>query len=140
MVCKRARDRTEPKSSPLPAKKRRVSLLTKESLDAMNKEASELVTTANATTPQSPIKRIVAVCVSDGSHLSVQSESSASAFRGKATSSALPNPLLLRSNRFTSDAALFQSAIKKRNEEERIRVAKVLLYNAYLDAMNGDSN
>jgi hypothetical protein len=35
---------------------------------------------------------------------------------------------------------LVQRAITKRNEEERMRLAKIMLYNSFLQAMNGDDH
>jgi HSF-type DNA-binding len=41
--------------------------------------------------------------------------------------------------RITTDAALAQRAIAERNEQERLRVAKAMLYHAYLQAIQGGS-
>lgn len=144
MVCQRSsRGRTAgPKKSVgnLPAKKRRVALLTKESLDAMDKEAS---TTSSSSPQTDSVKVHATVSVSDDSQSMRSSTTGSSASNGTVQPSAvklLQNKdcplILLPTNGITSNVGLVQRALTQRNEEERIRVAKVMLYHAYLQAVH----
>jgi hypothetical protein len=141
MVCQRSRaaPKTDRRSS-LPAKKRRVSPLTKESLEAMNQQRTSEF---NMTPGVLPVEA-QAVSVSEDSHSLRSSFSGASPPASDAGSTPIATleksilPAMLLGGGVTNDAKLVQRAISKRNEEERMRVAKVMLYNSFLQAMNGE--
>jgi hypothetical protein len=144
MVCQRSR--STPKAdrrSGLPAKKRRVAPLTKESLEAMNQQQT---TEFDMTACVHPVEA-KAVSVSE-----VDSHSLRSSFSGASPPASdagstpvallekLVLPTMLQGGGVTNDVKLVQRAISKRNEEERMRVAKVMLYNSFLQAMNGEED
>jgi hypothetical protein len=85
-----------------------------------------------------------AVSVSEDSHSLRSSFSGASPPASDAGSTPIATleksilPAMLLGGGVTNDAKLVQRAISKRNEEERMRVAKVMLYNSFLQAMNGE--
>jgi riboflavin synthase alpha subunit len=56
------------------------------------------------------------------------------------TSPKFNGPGLLLNSGIINNPALVQRAITKRNEEERMRLAKIMLYNSFLQAMNGDDH
>jgi hypothetical protein len=62
-------------------------------------------------------------------------ETSSEAASPNASASGLP-----LTSSITNNPVLVQRAITNRNEEERMRLAKVMLYNSFLQAMNGDNN
>lgn len=141
MVCQRSR--ATPKAdrqSCLPAKKRRVAPLTKESLEAMNQQQ----TTGFDISPDVRATEAQAVSVSEDSHSLRSSFSGASPPASDAGTTPMGSlekallPATLLGGGVTNDAKLVQRAILKRNEEERMRVAKVMLYNSFLQAMNGE--
>jgi hypothetical protein len=134
MVCQRARDRKK-KDSNLPAKKRQVAVLTKESLDAMDKEQASQSGFLSLPELDTSPRKCTTVSVSDDSKSTRSNTTSSSA------KASLPQPLVppLRPvTEITSNVDLVQRAIAKRNEEERIRVAKALLYHAFLQASRGE--
>jgi hypothetical protein len=124
MVCQRSRDRKGPKNfKNLPAKKRPITTpLTKESLEAI---------TGSPTTTK---PAAVSVRSDDGSTESNGDVSEASyglniaAFYLTSSLDSIPR-------RITDDAAVAHRAIQIRNEEECMRVAKALLYENYLRAL-----
>lgn len=141
MVCQRSRGTPKAdRRSDLPAKKRRVSSLTKESLEAMN----QLQTTEFNMTPGLLPVSTHAVSVSEDSSSLRSSFSGASPPASDAGSTPVASidksmpPTVLLGGGVTNDVKLVQRAISKRNEEERMRVAKVMLYNSFLQAMNGE--
>lgn len=141
MVCQRTSPNAEKKkkqqqqqqqssSSRLPAKKRHV-LLTKESLDAMTEEQAKqasqnipITSTAEAPTRGADMQPAT---------VSEDSLSNASSDHQQ------QNPRAVRLGRvITNDAALTQKALAVRNEEERMRVARAMLYDAYQQALRGE--
>jgi DNA replication protein DnaD len=144
MVCQRSRSNIKvdrETTGGLLVKKRRVSTLTKESLEAMNQEqvtdfsATPSLTTAEVkTVTVSEDSRSLRSSISRGSPPVSESETTPTIFQKQ---SPLP-VMLLGGGCVTNNAKLIQSAIAKRNEEERMRVAKVMLYNSFLQAMNGE--
>jgi len=105
----------------LPAKKRRV-LLTKESLDAMTEEQQKIQTKTIQPPPQDPA--------------TVSEDSLSNASDNQAAPAAARAPPLGRL--ITNDVALTQKALTIRNEEERMRVARAMLYDAYQKALRGE--
>jgi hypothetical protein len=133
----KSRKSTTPSNSPI--KKRRVSLLTKESLDVMNQE--QTMSTGFVTNIQTVASIHKPNTVSEDAQ-SMRSSVSGAKSPSIETSSAISpsnsvSGLLLNSG-ITNNPVLVQRAITKRNEEERMRLAKVMLYNSFLQAMNGD--
>lgn len=125
MVCERTRGSTGTKKRNVPAKKRRIDFLTKESLDAMNKESP---------TSQPPLKPHTAVSVSDDGN-SLKSNVSAPFSPAQPLTVDKQLPLIPHATQsITDNNDLVQRAITQRNEEERMRVAKAMLYNAFLAA------
>lgn len=119
MVCQRSRDRRN-----LPAKKRQIAALTKESLDTFNGanlQQQQQQTALLMTTPQ--LLQHPTVSVSGDSQSSIS------------TNSATSSTLIKVVPGITSDTTLTQRALRQRNEEERMRVAKSMLYHAYLEAI-----
>jgi hypothetical protein len=143
MFCQRTRsttnnkaDRKAPKSTPL--KKRRVSALTKESLEVMNQEQSGLV--FNSSHLQT-VEVAKPVTVSEDSQsmkssLSGGNTPSLDSFSAKVSPTYNPTGPLLNGG-VTNNPKLAHRAITTRNEEERMRLAKIMLYNSFLQAMNG---
>jgi hypothetical protein len=126
MICQRSRDRR------LPAKKRQIAALTKESLDTFNgannlQQQQQHTSRTSLTTPQSI--QVATVSISGDSQSSVSMNSAASS----STTSISITPQI------TTDATLTQRALQQRNEEERMRVAKAMLYHAYLEAIQQQS-
>ena len=130
-------------SSNSPLKKRRVSLLTKESLEVMNQE--QTISTGFVTNMQTVASIHKPITVSEDSQSMRSSVSGGKSPSSDTSSSISPNNnnnvsgLLLNSS-ITNNPVLVQRAITKRNEEERMRLAKVMLYNSFLQAMNGDDS
>lgn len=128
-------------TSQSPLKKRRVSLLTKESLEEMNQEQT------NITGVVTNIQSVATIQTHKPNTVSEDSQSMRSSVSGGKspsiveTSSSSPksnaSSLLLNSG-IINNPVLVRRAITKRNEEERMRLAKVMLYNSFLQAMNGD--
>jgi hypothetical protein len=123
MVCKSSRDRKKSKSN-LPAKKRYVAtVLTKESLEAM--------------TLSSPNIKVATVSEDSGSsQSSVTPNGSAlllSTFATPPQQGSVVRPS--REQSITNDVALTQRALAMRNAEERLRVARSMLYHAYVGAI-----
>jgi hypothetical protein len=144
MVCQRSRSNTKvdrETTGGVSVKKRRVSTLTKESLEAMNQEqVTDFPSTPSLTTAEvktvtvSEDSRSLRSSISGGSPPVSESESTPIILQKQ---SSLP-VMLLGGGYVTNNAKLIQNAIAKRNEEERMRVAKVMLYNSFLQAMNGE--
>ena len=161
MFCQRSRNSMNVKKTPKegkanssklvattnqsPIKKRRVSLLTKESLDEMNQEQtmSQIGVVTNIQTV-APIHKPNTVSEdSQSMRSSVSGEKSPSIVDTSLSSispKSLGSGLLLNNGSITNNPVLVQRAITKRNEEERMRLAKVMLYNSFLQAMNGDDS
>ena len=151
MFCQRSRNIVSAKKSPKegktrkspsnsPIKKRRVSLLTKESLDVMNQE--QTLSAGVVTNLQTVTSIHKANTVSEDSQSMRSSESGGKSPSVIETSSSISHNTsasgLLLNSGITNNPVLVQRAITKRNEEERMRLAKVMLYNSFLQAMNGD--
>lgn len=107
----------------LPAKKRRVQpqqLLTKESLDAHQQTKGAAAGAEH--------------------HVATVSEDSMSNDSSSSSSSDHLRTMFPRGGGgvITSDRALAQRALKIRNEEERMRVARAMLYDAYQKAIRGE--
>lgn len=121
-------------------KKRRVSLLTKESLDVMNQE--QTLSAGVVTNLQTVASIHKANTVSEDSQSMRSSGSGEKSPSVIETSSSISHNTcasgLLLNCGITNNPVLVQRAITKRNEEERMRLAKVMLYNSFLQAMNGD--
>lgn len=159
MFCQRSRNSMNVKKTPKenkaiksttasqsPIKKRRVSLLTKESLEEMNQEQTNItgvvtniqsVATIQTHKPNtvSEDSQSMRSSVSGGKSPSIVETSSSSSTSPKSNASSL----LLNSG-IINNPVLVRRAITKRNEEERMRLAKVMLYNSFLQAMNGDDS
>ena len=140
---KESKSRKATTSSNSPLKKRRVSLLTKESLEVMNQE--QTISTGFVTNMQTVASIHKPITVSEDSQSMRSSVSGGKSPSSDTSSSISPNNnnnvsgLLLNSS-ITNNPVLVQRAITKRNEEERMRLAKVMLYNSFLQAMNGDDS
>lgn len=140
---KESKSRKATTSSNSPLKKRRVSLLTKESLEVMNQE--QTISTGFVTNMQTVASIHKPITVSEDSQSMRSSVSGGKSPSSGTSSSISPNNnnnvsgLLLNSS-ITNNPVLVQRAITKRNEEERMRLAKVMLYNSFLQAMNGDDS
>ena len=128
MVCQRTSAGAEKKKrntpeqinkSRLPAKKRHV-VLTKESLEAMMEEQNK---------SQAPTQASVST-IHEPATISEDSLSNASDH--------LNNKASLLGRGITNDTALAQKALAIRNEEERTRVARTMLYDAYQRALRGE--
>ena len=143
MVCQRSRptvnsDRRS--STGCAVKKRRISSLTKESLEAMNQQETTLYVPAT----HIQTAALKPATVSDDSHsmrssISDNSPTTTACKNKNVPENSRPSPpILLVNGNVTNDTKLIQQAISKRNEEERMRVAKVMLYNSFLQAMNGE--
>lgn len=131
MVCQRSRDRKPRKN--LPAKKRKVAQLTKESLDAMNH--MDVVKQQQNTT--GPPKTTTATTQGRTVHAALVSEDSQSlrSSLSEPEGAAKQQPPQVG---ITVDPTLAKRAIQQRNHEERMRVAKAMLYHAYLSAVQGN--
>jgi len=133
MVCKRSRDRKpDKKNSHLPLKKRRqesnspIAPLTKESLEAIS--------------PSEPKNSQLSayISVSDDSR-STTSNSNSTASTNISPVSAPPVPATIPLQRgITTDASIVAAALKQREEIERLRIAKAMLYESYLKALRGE--
>ena len=140
---KESKSRKATTSSNSPLKKRRVSLLTKESLEVMNQE--QTISTGFVTNMQTVASIHKPITVSEDSQSMRSSVSGGKSPSSDTSSSISPNNnnnvsgLLLNSS-ITNNPVLVQRAITKRNEEERMRLEKVMLYNSFLQAMNGDDS
>jgi len=121
---KKNNNTTATTTSRLPAKKRRV-LLTKESLEAMTGAQQQTKEADNT-----PAKQAVATVSEDS--LSNASADGSSDHNNKSWTVQLPQGVI------TNAAALTQKALAVRNEEERMRVARAMLYDAYRRAMRGE--
>ena len=159
MFCQRSRNSGGPKnntpreskirkstsstSSNSPLKNRRVSLLTKESLEVMNQEqemstgfVTNLQTMATIHKPNTvseDSQSMRSSMSSGGKSPSIEVSTSSSLFPNNNGASGLLNSSI------TNNPVLVQRAISNRNEEERMRLAKIMLYNSFLQAMNGDT-
>lgn len=158
MFCQRNSKKTQPNTKPKVAKikatvdrskssrkkKRSVSSLTKESLEMMNQEqlqqqhknASFVIQTSNLQTVDTLSgnnKHIAAV--SEDSQ-SLRSSTSGGGNSGNTTMMTTSETSV--SSKITNNPRVVQRAITKRNEEERMRLAKIMLYNSFLQAMNGE--
>lgn len=123
-------------------KKRRVSMLTKESLEVMNKEQEQngfsVITTSNLQTVVKDNIKPVAATVSEDSQ-SMRSSTSGSGNNNVIETIGSSRSVPSRGgSTIVNNPELVQRAITKRNEEERMRLAKVMLYNSFLQAMNGE--
>jgi hypothetical protein len=127
MVCQRSGDRKNSKTN-LPAKKRMVMALTKESLDAMSQGNNH----------QSAGPTFASVSISDDSRTSMSQPSTIGSIQLSNSTSTVAST---SSQQFpslhciTNDNKLAQRALELRNEEERLRVAKVMLYHSYIEAL-----
>ena len=153
MFCQRSRNNASVKKAPKesnnrkstpssipPSKKRRVSLLTKESLEVMNQE--QTMSTGFVTNIQSVASIHKPNTVSEDSQ---SMRSTVSGAKSPLPSLVSPNNsasglLWNRNSGITHNPVLVQRAITNRNEEERMRLAKIMLYNSFLQALNGDNN
>lgn len=137
----KSRKPTTATRSSQPIKKRRVSLLTKESLEVMN-QAQTMSTgvVTNIQTVESIHKLNTVSEDSQSMRSSVSGGKSPSVEASSLTSPKFNGPGLLLNSGIINNPALVQRAITKRNEEERMRLAKIMLYNSFLQAMNGDDH
>lgn len=119
---------TLPHKSRLPAKKRHV-LLTKESLEAMTVE-QEKKKALTTTTMHEPNRTTFQPATVSEDSLSNASD------RPSNTDSTTTVNLLGRT--ITNDTALAKKALAICNEEERMRVARVMLYDSYQRALRGE--
>jgi hypothetical protein len=143
MVCQRSRDRRGGGNGSLPAKKRQIvhTALTKESLDTFNastsgaatqqrlqqQQTSMALSTSQQLLQQSMHQVLATVSVSGDSQSSSHSSNSTLVVTSSLGGGIAPG--------ITTDATLTQRALRQRNEEERLRVAKAMLYHAYLEAI-----
>ncbi len=131
----KSRKSTTATTSSPPIKKRRVSLLTKESLEVMNH--AQTISTGIVTNLQQTVESIHKL-----NTVSEDSQSMRSSVSGGKSPSVVEASLCPKfsvpGRLWNHNPALVQRAITKRNEEERMRLAKVMLYNSFLQAMNGD--
>jgi hypothetical protein len=132
MMCKRSRDQkisssNSSSSSHLPLKKRvhsddslskKVAPLTKESLAAMSPPELQ---TASALA-------LATVSVTDDNRSATSNSSSSSS----SSSSMTLQPCISKDNAFVAEV------LKEREETERVRVAKAMLYQAYLQALQAE--
>jgi hypothetical protein len=152
MVCQRSRDRRG--NGNLPAKKRQIvhqhTALTKESLDTFNASTmlgsgamaqqqqqptngtAHLLQGANLNTPQQMLQHAMNQAIVTAT-VSVSGDSSSTISTNSTTTTSLSCGGIAPG--ITTDATLTQRALRQRNEEERMRVAKAMLYHAYLDAI-----
>jgi hypothetical protein len=147
MICQRSRDRKSNcpnssicSSSHLPLKKRvlacddgssskKISPLTKESLEAMSPPASQTLCARALATPS----------VTDDSRSATSNSSSSSTSPlhtptlPLASAGSMSMPLAI-----TKDSKFVAGVLKERDEMERGRVAKAMLYQAFMQALRGD--
>ena len=118
---------TQTNKSRLPAKKRHV-LLTKESLEAMTEQQEHKK--ASTTTIHEPIRT---AC-----QPATVSEDSLSNTSDRPRSNNTTATAGITGRIITNDTALAQKALALCNEEERMRVARVMLYDSYQRALRGE--
>jgi hypothetical protein len=136
MICQRSRDRKSnssdsPSSSHLPLKKRKhsddflsknVAPLTKESLEAMAPPQS-----------QTPSARALAtISVTDDTSSATSNSSSSNGSSSSSLSSMSPQSSISKDDTFVVEA------LKVREEAERAKVAKAMLYQAFMQAMQAE--
>jgi hypothetical protein len=140
MMCKRSRDQkiissnsSSCSSSHLPLKKRahsdeslskKVAPLTKESLEAMSPPISQ--------TPSA--QALATVSVTDDTRSATSNSSSSSS----SSSSPSPPPSMTLQQCISKDNAFVAAVLKDREETERLKVAKAMLYQAYLQALHAE--
>lgn len=119
---------TQSNKSRLPAKKRHV-LLTKASLEAMTEEQEKKEATSTTTIHEPTRTACQPATVSEDSLSNASDRPSNN--NSTATVSFLGRTI-------TNDTALAQKALAICNEEERMRVARVMLYDSYQRALRGE--
>ena len=139
MVCQRSRDRKgeahKKSHKSLPLKKRmseEYAPLTKESLDSMLPNQSHL---GEARTVSVDDNRSVA---------STANSASTGALNGSQATAATPQASATvasstTQSRFCTNSDIVKKALRRRDEEERLKVAKAMLYQSFLKAVNGSS-
>merc|ERR1719446_867281 len=129
MVCQRSRERKGEKKA-LPCKsplKKRVSNAAESTVAPLTLEILDSMASATNLKPSSPAS------VTDDSRSDTSSSNSPeemSLSPPQVSVSVIPKGI-------TSDKAFLAQTLKKRDEMERLRVAKVMLYDAYLKAVQG---
>jgi hypothetical protein len=142
MMCKRSRDQkiissnsSSCSSSHLPLKKRahsdeslskKVAPLTKESLEAMSPPISQ--------TPSA--QALATVSVTDDTRSATSNSSSSSS--SSSSPSPSPPPSMTLQQCISKDNAFVAAVLKEREETERLKVAKAMLYQAYLQALHAE--
>lgn len=128
MVCQRSRNSSkQSKAKQQAAANVKIAPLTKESLDAILPATAE-------TTPQRKA-RVATVSVSEDSSSSDDARAAANGAEVAATAAAVAVPPIKRG--ISSDKEFVQRVLKDHEEMERLRIAKVMLYRAYVEALQG---
>jgi hypothetical protein len=132
MVCQRSRANAKQSKAKLllpveTAAHVKIAPLTKESLDTILP-----TTTSTGEAPKTEAAHVAAVSVSDDTG----SEDSSGAATSNGSASSLPT--LKRG--ISSDKEFVQRVLKDHEEMERLRIAKVVLYRAYIEALQGAQN
>jgi hypothetical protein len=133
MVCQRSRANAKQSKTKLllpveTAAHVKIAPLTKESLDTILP-----TTTSTGESPKTEAVHVAAVSVSDDT---VSEDSSGAATSNGSAVSSLPT--LKRG--ISSDKEFVQRVLKDHEEMERLRIAKVVLYRAYIEALQGAQN
>jgi hypothetical protein len=125
MVCQRSRSNAKPsKAKPVEAANMKIAPLTKEALDT-------ILPTATGEPTKTKEAHVATVSVTDDTS-SEDSGGAATTSNGSATASI---PTIKQG--ISSDKEFVQRVLKDHEEMERLRIAKVVLYRAYIEALQG---
>jgi hypothetical protein len=136
MMCKRSRDQkiissnsSSCSSSHLPLKKRAHSddSLSKKIVAPLTKESLEAMSPPESQTPSA--RALATVSVTDDTRSATSSSSS---------SSSSSSPSMTLQPCISKDNAFVAGVLKDREETERLKVAKAMLYQAYLQALHAE--
>ena len=122
MVCQRSRNPSKQAKAKQQAGNVKIAPLTKESLDSI------LPTTAATTQEAQTNGKVATVSVSDETG---SEDSRVARSAGGAATARLPSI----KQGISSDKAFVQRVLKDHEEMERLRIAKVMLYRAYIEAL-----